>query len=158
MAKELGFDIVEFNASDTRSKRLLHEEVSQLLSTNSLAGFLKGNKNDHLYLYIFYTLAFTDGSAPTKKHVLLMDEVDGMAGNEDRGGMQELIQLIKNSNIPIICMCNDRNHPKIRSLANYCFDLRVPRPRLEQIRVCITILFNNSNINYNSSIFVKLFA
>jgi len=28
-----------------------------------------------------------------------MDEVDGMAGNEDRGGIQELIQIIKNSQI-----------------------------------------------------------
>ncbi len=30
-----------------------------------------------------------------KKRVLLMDEVDGMAGNEDRGGVAELINLIK---------------------------------------------------------------
>ncbi|KAJ8961286.1 hypothetical protein NQ318_008971 [Aromia moschata] len=116
VSKELGFDIVEFNASDTRSKKLLHEEVSQLLSTNTIAGFAAGNKK-------------TD-----KKRVLLMDEVDGMAGNEDRGGMQELISLIKNSSIPIICMCNDRNHQKMRSLVNYCFDLRFQKPRLEQIR------------------------
>lgn len=69
------------------------------------------------------------------RHVLIMDEVDGMAGNEDRGGVQELIQLIKTSKVPIICMCNDRNHPKIRSLANYCFDLRFSKPRADQIRV-----------------------
>ena len=37
-----------------------------------------------------------------------MDEVDGMAGNEDRGGVAELIALIKTSRIPIICICNDR--------------------------------------------------
>lgn len=77
----------------------------------------------------------SDGSAPTKKHVLLMDEVDGMAGNEDRGGIQELINLIKKTNIPIICMCNDRQHQKIRSLVNYCYDLRFSKPRLEQITV-----------------------
>jgi len=64
-----------------------------------------------------------------------MDEVDGMAGNEDRGGIQELINLIKNSKCPVICMCNDRQHPKVRSLANYCFDLRFYKPRVEQIRV-----------------------
>lgn len=46
-----------------------------------------------------------------------------------------MIGLIKNSKIPIICMCNDRNHQKIRSLANYCFDLRFQRPRVEQIKV-----------------------
>lgn len=73
----------------------------------------------------------------TEKQVLLMDEVDGMAGNEDRGGMAELISLIKTSSVPIICMCNDRNHPKIRSLVNYCFDLRFARPRVEQIRGAI---------------------
>ncbi|XP_017044283.1 replication factor C subunit 1 [Drosophila ficusphila] len=117
VVKELGFDAVEFNASDTRSKRLLKEEVSTLLSNKSLSGYFSGQ-----------------GQAVSKKHVLIMDEVDGMAGNEDRGGMQELIALIKDSSIPIICMCNDRNHPKIRSLVNYCYDLRFQRPRLEQIK------------------------
>ena len=66
-----------------------------------------------------------------------MDEVDGMAGNEDRGGMGELIQLIKKSKIPVICMCNDRNSPKIRNLANYCFDLRFQKPRAEQIKAAM---------------------
>ncbi|KAJ9584532.1 hypothetical protein L9F63_021142, partial [Diploptera punctata] len=118
VCKELGFDIVEFNASDTRSKKLLREEVSELLSTKSLSGYFQDSA----------------GAKPTEKHVLVMDEVDGMAGNEDRGGVQELIQLIKNSRVPIICMCNDRHHPKIRSLTNYCFDLQFSKPRVEQIR------------------------
>ena len=74
-------------------------------------------------------------STGNKKHCVIMDEVDGMAGNEDRGGMQELIQLIKSSHIPIICICNDRQSQKIRSLANHCFDLRFQRPRVEQIKV-----------------------
>lgn len=64
-----------------------------------------------------------------------MDEVDGMAGNEDRGGLQELIKLIKLTDIPIVCICNDRSHSKMRTLANYTFDLRFSKPRLEQIRV-----------------------
>ncbi|XP_055384368.1 replication factor C subunit 1 [Condylostylus longicornis] len=115
VCKELGFDVVEFNASDTRSKKLLKEEVSELLSNKSLYGYF-------------------NGQSVSKKHALLMDEVDGMAGNEDRGGISELISLIKDSSIPIICMCNDRNHQKMRSLVNYCYDLRFNKPRLEQIR------------------------
>lgn len=118
VCKELGFDIVEFNASDTRSKKQLQSCVSELLSTTSLSPFL-------------------GGKSVTKNHALLMDEVDGMAGNEDRGGVQELVQLIKNSKCPIICMCNDRNHPKIRTLSNYCFDLRFHKPKLELIKVII---------------------
>lgn len=117
VCKELGFDVVEFNASDTRSKKLLHEEVSELLSNKSLSGYFQG----------------AAGKKPTENHVLVMDEVDGMAGNEDRGGIQELIQLIKSSRVPVICMCNDRHHPKIRSLTNYCFDLQFSRPNAKQI-------------------------
>ncbi|RVE52058.1 hypothetical protein evm_003336 [Chilo suppressalis] len=119
VCKELGFDMVEFNASDTRSKTLIKEQISELLTTTSLSGFAKG---------------VTGKQAVTKKHVLVMDEVDGMAGNEDRGGLQELIGLIKATSVPIICMCNDRNSQKMRSLVNYCYDLRFSKPRVDQIK------------------------
>ncbi|KAM5192693.1 replication factor C subunit 1 [Mantella aurantiaca] len=117
VCEELGYSFVELNASDTRSKNSMKEVVAESLNNTSIKGFYSGASK-----------------SVSNKHVLIMDEVDGMAGNEDRGGVQELISLIKHSKIPIICMCNDRNHPKIRSLANYCFDLRFQRPRLEQIK------------------------
>ncbi|CRK98467.1 CLUMA_CG011824, isoform A [Clunio marinus] len=129
VARELMFDIVEFNASDTRSKKLLKEEVSSLLSNKSLAGYLNGSD-----------------SKVSSRHVLIMDEVDGMAGNEDRGGIAELISLIKESHIPIICMCNDRNHSKIRSLANHCFDLRFNKPSVNQIRSAMMSICFKENI------------
>ncbi|XP_075715332.1 replication factor C subunit 1 isoform X2 [Rhinoderma darwinii] len=117
VCEELEYSYVELNASDTRSKNSMKQVVAESLNNTSIKGFYSG------------TSKFVNS-----KHVVIMDEVDGMAGNEDRGGVQELIALIKGSKIPIICMCNDRNHPKIRSLSNYCFDLRFPRPRLEQIK------------------------
>ncbi|KAJ8735068.1 hypothetical protein PYW08_014318 [Mythimna loreyi] len=127
VCKEMGFDMVEFNASDTRNKTLIKEQIGQLLTTNSLSGYAQGE---------------TGKKAITKKHVLVMDEVDGMAGNEDRGGLQELIALIKSSSVPIICMCNDRNSQKMRTLVNYCYDLRFNRPRVDQIKsAMLTICF-----------------
>lgn len=48
-----------------------------------------------------------------KKQLVIMDEVDGMGGS-DRGGIQELILLIKKSKVPILAICNDRQHQKIR--------------------------------------------
>lgn len=117
VCEELGYSYVELNASDTRSKNSMKEVVAESLNNTSIKGFYSGSSK-----------------SVSNKHALIMDEVDGMAGNEDRGGVQELISLIKQSKIPIICMCNDRSHPKIRSLANYCFDLRFQRPRVEQIK------------------------
>uniref|UniRef100_G3U2F1 Replication factor C subunit 1 n=1 Tax=Loxodonta africana TaxID=9785 RepID=G3U2F1_LOXAF len=118
VCQELGYSYVELNASDTRSKNSLKEIVSESLNNTSIKGF------------------YSSGAvhSPSAKHALIMDEVDGMAGNEDRGGIQELIGLIKHTKIPIICMCNDRSHPKVRSLVHYCFDLRFQRPRVEQIK------------------------
>ncbi|XP_076868692.1 replication factor C subunit 1 [Brachyhypopomus gauderio] len=117
VCEELGYSYVEMNASCTRSKNSLKEVIAESLNNTSIKNFYSGASQ-----------------TVSDKHVLIMDEVDGMAGNEDRGGIQEMIGLIKQSKIPIICMCNDRNHQKIRSLANYCFDLRFQRPRVEQIK------------------------
>jgi len=117
VCKEAGYSFMELNASDTRSKNTLKQYISEVLSNNTVDNVLSGKKE-----------AFTG------HHALIMDEVDGMAGNEDRGGVQELIGLIKGTKIPIICMCNDRNHPKIRSLANYCFDLRFHKPKVDSIK------------------------
>ncbi|XP_045690307.1 replication factor C subunit 1 isoform X1 [Phyllostomus hastatus] len=121
VCQELGYSYVELNASDTRSKNSLKEIVAESLSNTSIKGF------------------YSSGAAPSgsTRHALIMDEVDGMAGSEDRGGIQELIGLIKHTKIPIICMCNDRNHPKIRSLVHHCFDLRFQRPRVEQIKAAM---------------------
>ncbi|VDD82633.1 unnamed protein product [Mesocestoides corti] len=121
VCRELGLSTIEMNASDTRSKRSLQEEVAEALGMRSLANMLTGK---------------VDAPALTS-HVLIMDEVDGMAGNEDRGGMQELIGIIKTSKVPVICLCNDRQSAKVRSLANYCLDLRFHRPRVEQIKAAI---------------------
>ena len=74
-----------------------------------------------------------------QKALIIMDEVDGMSSG-DRGGITAIIQMIKKSKVPIICICNDRSSEKIRSLAGHCFDIRFHKPskmivvkRLKQI-------------------------
>ncbi|XP_070166241.1 replication factor C subunit 1 isoform X2 [Polyergus mexicanus] len=118
VCKELGYDLVEFNASDTRNKTLLKEEVSGLLSNTTMKDYI------------------TEGTKRkiTSKHVLLMDEVDGMAGNEDRGGLQELLNLIKNTQVPIICICNDRFNTRVKTISIHSYELRFHKLRVEQIR------------------------
>jgi replication factor C subunit 1 len=55
---------------------------------------------------------------------LIFDEVDGMAGNEDRGGVSEIIKLINNTKIPIICIANEVPR-KLLSLKGTRSSLRV---------------------------------
>lgn len=68
----------------------------------------------------------------SKKSVIIMDEVDGV-GAGDRGGIAQLIQIIKATRTPIICICNDSNSPKVASLINHCYHLKFQRPSKEAI-------------------------
>ena len=56
-----------------------------------------------------------------------MDEVDGMSRG-DRGGVGELIKIIDKTFVPIICICNDRESTKVKSLTSHCYDLGFSRP------------------------------
>ena len=82
VCKELGLSYVELNASSTRSKNSLQESVSELLTN--------------------YTLVSGTDTGRAGRHVLIMDEVDGMAGNEDRGGVQVSYLLYMNINVPLL--------------------------------------------------------
>ncbi|BHF80665.1 replication factor C subunit 1 [Sparganum proliferum] len=139
---ELSLSTIELNASDTRSKRSLQEEVSEALAMRSLATMLTSK----------------DQASQLSSHVLIMDEVDGMAGSEDRGGMQELIAVIKTSRVPIICLCNDRQSPKVRSLANYCLDLRFHRPRVEQIKAAVLSLACRESVTIGQQVLEEIIA
>jgi replication factor C subunit 1 len=113
VAKESGRDVIEFNASDVRSKKAIKDDMGDITGS--------------------YTLEFGKPAINEKrqssriKRCIIMDEVDGM-GAGDRSGMSELIQMIKKSRVPIICICNDRQSQKMKSLLPYCMDLRYRRP------------------------------
>lgn len=115
VAKEAGRDILEFNASDVRSKKAMADSMGDVTGSQVLNFQLKGNKK-----------------ASIKLRCIIMDEVDGM-GAGDRSGMSELIHMIKKSMVPIICICNDRQSQKMKSLLPYCMDLRYRRPTKQVI-------------------------
>jgi len=126
-AKLENYDIVESNASDTRSKKLVETGLKGVLDTTSLLGYFAG-----------------DGKkveAEKKRLVLIMDEVDGMSAG-DRGGVGALAATCKKTNIPIILICNDRKLPKMKPFDSVAYDLPFRRPTVDQIRQRImTICF-----------------
>ena len=56
----------------------------------------------------------------SKSKLILVDEIDGLAGNEDRGGISALVGLIKRTNFPIICTANNPWDSKMSSLRSAC--------------------------------------
>jgi replication factor C subunit 1 len=119
VAKLEGYDIVERNASDTRSKKLIEDGLRGVLSTNSLHGYFAGDGKK------------VEGSK--KKLVLIMDEVDGMSAG-DRGGVGALAAVCKKTEVPMILICNDRKLPKMKPFDYVTFDIPFRRPTVDQVR------------------------
>lgn len=69
---------------------------------------------------------------------------------------QELISMIKSSRVPVICICNDRQSTKIRSLANYCYDLRFQKPRAETIKGAMMSVCFKEGIKIESSALIEM--
>ena len=88
----LNYDLIELNASDTRSGPLLEKLITPLYNNTSLFG---------------------------KKILLFFDEVDGIYGREDSGGLEILINIVKASNFPIIFVANS-NNIKLKNLSKLC--------------------------------------
>jgi hypothetical protein len=75
------------------------------------------------------------------RQAVIFDEVDGMAGNEDRGGVAEINKMIKTAKMPIICIANDLSQ-KIKSLRGYCYELGFRKVPTKTIRAAMmTVAF-----------------
>ncbi|KAK3675111.1 DNA replication factor C complex subunit Rfc1 [Recurvomyces mirabilis] len=131
VAKLEGYDIVESNASDTRSKKLVETGLKGVLSTTSLMGYFGSGGSD--------------ADASKKKLVLIMDEVDGMSAG-DRGGVGALAAVCKKSQIPMILICNDRKLPKMKPFDFVTYDLGFRRPTTDMIRSRISTIAFRENL------------
>lgn len=144
MCSELGFEVLETNASDTRNKNSIQNMLKDLSSNTSLdyfsaSGIKRANENSNALIF---------GGAAKKKSVIIMDEVDGV-GAGDRGGIAALIDVIKKSKTPIICICNDRMNKKLASLVNHCLDLKFVKPTKEAIIKRVRRITFQQNLDIN---------
>jgi replication factor C subunit 1 len=58
--------------------------------------------------------------------------------------------MIKNTKVPIVCICNDRHNQKIKSLVNYCLDLRFRSPDQNLVIKLLTTICTNEGISYKA--------
>jgi replication factor C large subunit len=115
-AKEFGFTIIEMNASDTRSEKAINAVAKPATSYVALDNFSSQNQ------------------IKGKGNILFLDEVDGIAGNEDRGGVGAIIKIVEEARTPIIMAANDPDVEKLRPLKKVCLLIR-----FQQIRVPLVI-------------------
>lgn len=89
LSSQFDYDLIEMNASDTRNREVLLNRIIP---------------------------AFKNTSLLEKKMLLFLDEVDGISGRQDIGGIEYLVSVLKAPTIPVIMAANSRD-AKIRDLA-----------------------------------------
>ncbi len=113
-AREFNFTIIEMNASDTRSEKAVNAVAKPATSYKALD-------------------AFSGEPTKTSGNLLFLDEVDGIAGNEDRGGVSAIIEIIEKSLVPVILAANDPDIDKLRPLKKDCMLIRFHQVRIPLI-------------------------
>lgn len=87
-AKEFGYDVIGMNASDVRNKSNIDELLSPLLGNTSLLG----------------------------RPMIFIDEVDGIHGRSDFGGVEALLKILKEPTVPIILAANSDDSDKMKNI------------------------------------------
>ena len=106
-AREHGYDVVEVNASDWRNE----ERMKMVVGESSLQATLDG----------------------TTKKIILVDEVDGIAGREDAGGLSALRKIIDETRTPIALVANNPWDPRLASIRDRCLMLQFRRLRKSEV-------------------------
>ena len=138
----LGYNVIEYNASDVRSKKNIENIVYESSVNHNITTMAKTYR-------------------PT---LIIMDEVGGMSTG-DRGGISSLIKIInplkgrrnvkkvekermKNRWIaPIICICNTQNIKKLKNLLTIVEEIKFVRPSNNDLRCVLERVCSKEKIS-----------
>ncbi|SGZ40637.1 related to Replication factor C subunit 1 [Hanseniaspora guilliermondii] len=145
VARSLGYEVVEKNASDVRSKSQLNDNIKSLLGGTSVNSYFEHTKQE------------LNNNKNLKKFVLIMDEVDGMSSG-DRGGVGALTSFIRKTKTPIILICNERRIPKMRPFDRICLELSFRRPDARAVTPRLMAIAQKEKFKLDPSIIEQLTA
>lgn len=103
-ARQFGYDLIGLNASDVRNKERINDILGPVLGNTSVLG----------------------------RAMIFVDEVDGIYGKSDYGGVEALVDLLKEPTVPIILAANSDKLDKMKNIKKVTktIQLRPIPPRL----------------------------
>jgi len=73
------------------------------------------------------------GSLFGRRKLILFDELDGVTGSADTGGLREITELIKISRVPIVLIANNAYDPRFTQLRKLCLLVEFKKPSRTEI-------------------------
>ena len=114
LANDFKMEFVEKNASDYRTE----EAVKRFAGLASQYGSLFG-----------------------RKRLILLDELDGLTGTADKGGVKAITDIVKTAQCPVVLIANNAYDPRFTNLRNYCLLIEFKKPSASEVmkhlkRIC----------------------
>ena len=106
VAKRMGLQLVELNASDSRTKEKLSRKVGEAITSTSLFG---------------------------ETSLIFLDEVDGLAGRADYGAVEFIKDAVKRSASPVVMAANDPESDEVRKLGSAATRIEFRRPEASDV-------------------------
>ena len=106
VARELGLQLVELNASDSRTREKLSKKVGEAIASTSLFG----------------------GTS-----LIFLDEVDGLAGRADYGAVDFIKDAVKKSENPVVMAANDPESDEVKKLGSVTSSIVFQRPEMSDV-------------------------
>ena len=127
-AKQFGYDMIGLNASDVRSKSRLNEILSPVLGNVSILGI----------------------------PMIFIDEVDGIHGRGDYGGVEALIEILKEPTVPIILAANSDISDKMKSIKKVVktISFKPVPPRL--LKIYLENILKKENVTLSPGSMIKV--
>ncbi len=129
-AKQFDYDMISLNASDVRNKKQILEILTPVLGTTSLLGL----------------------------PMIFVDEVDGIHGRADFGGVDALVSILKEATVPILLAANSDTSDKMKNIkkATKRIYLRPLPPRL--MRLYLEKILKQEGKNLGPGTLIKLIS
>ncbi len=129
VANEYGWEIIEMNASDERdAKRVLRVLGSASASSSFFA----------------------------KRKLILVDEVDGIQGREDYGGVSAVLKVIKEAKNPVILTANDEWASPVVKIKPYCSVIKYKRVNYRTLASYLARILEREGIEYDMDALLEL--
>jgi len=126
--KNFGYDMISLNASDVRNKKNIQEILEPVLGNQTVLG----------------------------KPMIFVDEVDGVHGRSDYGGVEALINILKEPTVPIILAANNDSSDKMKKIKKTVktISLRPLPPRL--LRLYLNMVLEKESVQINPGRLINL--
>jgi replication factor C large subunit len=122
LARELGWDLIELNASDKRTFDIIQKVAGTAATTGTLL------------------------AGATGKRLVVLDEVDNVYGTADRGGYRAIEQVLKQATNPVLLIANDQ-YSIPWTIRGLCFLVNFRRLTQESIFKTLERICKSENID-----------